>query len=293
MIVREITSGADREAWTRVRNRVEADSPSTLDDLLQTLRHKPETRHWLAEEDGEAVGCVFTSRGSVPGRIFVLPRVLPEARGRGVGAALLDAALPYARTLGPELARSHVDGNDAHSLGFAHRRGCAEVDRQVELVRDLRPDEEPAAAIAGIELAEHRGDPEPLRPLVAAGVADMPVFGGIGDGFVDELLDELRRAVHVITAREGGVVVGLAGLAAYGEERADALEHAFTTVLATHRGRGIAKALKQACVRWSSAHGYRQLVTWTQDGNAGMQAVNESVGFRPGKISITVEGPLP
>ena len=293
MIVREITSGADRESWTRVRNRVEVEAPSTLDDLLQVLRHKPETRHWLAEEDGEAVGCVFASRGSVPGRIFVLPRVVPEARGRGVGAALLAAALSYARTLGPELARSHVNGNDAHSLGFAHRRGCAEVDRQVELVRDLGSDEEPPAAIAGIELAEHRGDLEPLRPLVAAGVADMPVFGGIGDGFVDELIDELRRAAYVVAAWEHGVVVGLAGLGSYGAGREDALEHAFTTVLPTHRGRGIAKTLKQACVRWSSAHGYRQLVTWTQDGNAAMQAVNEGVGFRPGNILITVEGPLP
>jgi GNAT superfamily N-acetyltransferase len=292
MIVREITSTADRESWTRVRNRVEVEAPSTLDDLLLVLRHKPETRHWLAEDGGEAVGCVFASRGSVPGRVFVLPRVVPEARGRGVGAALLAAALPYVRTLGPELTRSHVDGDDAHSLGFAHRRGCAEVDRQVELVRDLGPDEEPPAAIAGIELAEHRDDPEPFRPLVAAGVADMPVFGGIGDVYVDELIDELRKAVHVVTAREGGVVVGLAGLAAYGAGREDALEHAFTTVSPTHRGRGIAKALKQACVHWSSAQGYRQLVTWTQDGNEAMQAVNEGVGFRPGKISITVEGPL-
>jgi hypothetical protein len=32
-------------------------------------------------------------------------------------------------------------------------------------------------------------------------------------------------------------------------------------------------------------------VTWTQQGNDAMQAVNERVGFRPGKVSITVEGP--
>ena len=292
MIVREITGDADLEVWTRVRNLVEADAPSTLEDVLEVRRQKPEARHWLAEDGGEDVGCVFVTGGSVPGRAFVLPRVVPEARGRGVGAALLEIALPYARTLGSELARSRVDGADAHSLRFAARRGYVEVDREVELVRDLGADEAPAAPLAGIELGEHGGDVEPLRALVAAGVADMPVVGGIGDRFVDELIDELRRAVHLVTAREGGVVVGLAGLAAYGEEREDALEHAFTTVLPTHRGRGIAKALKQACVCWSSAHGYRQLVTWTQDGNAAMQAVNESVGFGPGKISITVEGPL-
>jgi GNAT superfamily N-acetyltransferase len=120
----------------------------------------------------------------------------------------------------------------------------------------------------------------------------MPVVGGVADGFVDEMMGELRRAAHVVTAREDGVVVGLAGLACFGSEREDALEHAFTTVLPAHRGRGIAKALKHACVHWSSERGYRQLVTWTQDGNTAMQRVNESVGFRPGKTSITVEGPL-
>lgn len=292
MIVREITSRADRETWTRVRNRVEVEAPSTLDDLLQTLKQKPETRHWLAEDEGEAVGCVFAARSSGAGRAFVLPRVVPEARGRGVGTALLEAALPHARSLGYALARSHVDGADAHSLRFAERRGYLEVDRQVELVRALGSKEPVPEPPEGIELAELEGDPEPLRALVAAGVADMPVVGGLADTFVSEVMDELRRAAHVVTAREHGDVVGLAGLVTYGTEREDALEHAFTTVLPSHRGRGIAKALKHACIRWSSERGYRQLVTWTQDGNRAMQGVNQAVGFGPGKISLTVEGPL-
>ena len=292
MIVREITSRADRESWTRVRNRVELDSPSTLDDLLQVLTHKPETRHWLAEERGEAVGCVFATRSSAADRAFVLPRVVPEARGRGVGTALLEVALPHAQALGYIRARSHVDGADEHSLGFALRRGCREVDRQVELVRDLIRGEVVPAPPVGVELAEHSGDPESLRPLVSAGVPDMPIVGGVAAGFVDEMMDELRRSVYVVTASEGGAVVGLAGLATYGPERKDALEHAFTTVLPTHRGRGIAKALKHACIGWSSEWGYRQLVTWTQDGNDAMQAVNEAVGFRRGRIAITVEGLL-
>jgi mycothiol synthase len=292
MIVREITSRADRETWTHVRNRVEVDSPSTLDDLLRVLSHKPETRHWLAEDRGEPVGCVVASVSSVPGRAFVLPRVVPEARGGGVGAALLEVALTYAGTLGCELGRATVDGADAHSLRFAARRGYAEVDRQVELVRDLDSDEAVPAPPRGIELAEFEGDPEPLRALVSAGVAAMPVFGGLAEGFVDEMLDELRCSIHVVTAHDGAAVVGLAGLAPYGVGREDALEHTFTTVAPTHRGRGIAKALKHACIRWSSEREYRQLVTWTQDGNEAMQAVNERVGFRPGKIAITVEGPL-
>ena len=40
----------------------------------------------------------------------------------------------------------------------------------------------------------------------------------------------------------------------------------------SHRGRGIATALKQALIHWAAANGYRELTTWTQDGNAAMQA---------------------
>ncbi|MBA3788312.1 MAG: GNAT family N-acetyltransferase [Actinobacteria bacterium] len=291
MIVRQASTDADFALWTRARNLVEPEAPSTVDDLRRGLRQQPETRHWLAEEEGKVVGCVFAAISSAVGRAFVLPRVVPEARGRGAGSALLELALPYAHSLGCEIARSHVGGGDEHSLGFAARRGYAEVDRQVELVRDLLANEPPAVPPAGIALVEHTGDPEALRSVVSTGVEDMPVFGGLAEGFVDELLEELRAAAHVVTARENGAVVGVAGVMPYGA-RDDALEHAFTTVLRSHRGRGIATALKQACIRWSSDHGYAQLVTWTQDRNEAMQAVNDGVGFRVGKVSITVEGPL-
>lgn len=55
---------------------------------------------------------------------------------------------------------------------------------------------------------------------------------------------------------------------------------------------GIAQALKQACIHFAAGVGYRELVTWTQMGNDAMQAVNLGAGFRPGHVSITVEGPL-
>jgi GNAT superfamily N-acetyltransferase len=120
----------------------------------------------------------------------------------------------------------------------------------------------------------------------------MPVAGGLDDGFAGELLEEFERSLFRVVAREAGRPVGVAGLLPYGA-RTDALEHAFTTVLRSHRGRGIAQALKAECVRWGAAHGYGELVTWTQTGNDAMQAVNVAAGFRPGHVSITVERPLP
>ena len=293
MIVVRRAESADLGVWTRIRNLVEPDEPTTLDDLRDNLRRHPEARYWLAA-DGEDVGCGFANFSSVPGRVFVLPRVVPAARGRGAGAALLDAALAYAGELGGERARSSVDGADDLSLGFAARRGFDEVDRQVELVRPLRPGETTVpAAPRGIVLEELPADRVPeLRELVGRGVEDMPVAGGLDDGFAGELLEEFERSLFRVVARDGGRPVGVAGLLPYGA-RTDALEHAFTTVLRSHRGRGIAQALKAECVRWGAAHGYGELVTWTQTGNDPMQAVNVAAGFRPGHVSITLERPLP
>ena len=222
----------------------------------------------------------------------MLPRVVPEARGRGVGTALVAAALEYVGELGCDFVRSHIDGDDPAALRFAARNGFAEVDRQVELVRPLGESERPAVAPAGIELAELAPErAEELRPLLVVAAEDMPVAGGIGSHFADQLVAELRDACYLVTALDGGMLVGMAGLSRYGA-REEALEHAMTAVARTHRGRGIAQTLKQACVRWAADAGYRELVTWTQQGNDAMQAVNERVGFRPGHVSITVEGPV-
>ncbi len=290
--VRRAETEADLELWTRIRNVVEPDQPSTLEDLRDGQRRSPETRHWLAEAGGEAVGCSFAAFSAVPGRVFVLPRVVPGARGRGAGSALLEEGLAYARELGVGRARTSVDGSDEAALGFAARRGFEEVDRQVELVRPLACEDPALLPPEEIELEDVPAARVPeLRALVAAGVADMPVAGGLDERAVDELLDELEHALYRVVAWKHGEPVGVAGLLRYGASE-DALEHAFTTVVRAERGRGIAQALKAACIRWGAAHGYRELVTWTQTGNEAMQAVNLAVGFRVGQVSITLERPL-
>jgi len=191
MIVRPAVTDVDLEAWTRVRNLVEVENPTTLEDVRKGLRHQPETRHWIAEDGGRAVGCVHVSRSSVPDRAFLLPRVVPEARGRGVGTALVQATLEAIRELGCDTVRSHVDGADLEALRFAARHGFVEVDRQVELVRALREAEQPATAPSGIELEQRAAERvEELRPLLVAAVEDMPVVGAVDTALVDELVDD-------------------------------------------------------------------------------------------------------
>jgi GNAT superfamily N-acetyltransferase len=208
-----------------------------------------------------------------------------------VGSALLDAGIERVRELRCDAVRSRVEGTDASALRFAARSGFVEVDREVELVRPLRPREPASNPPPGVELAEvPPGARDGLRTLVVAGVADMPVVGGLSEGFADELMDELREALLVVTAVADGACVGLAGLQRHGARTA-ALAHTITTVLPPYRGRGIARALKVACAHWAAGMGYDELVTWTQVGNDAMQAVNEATGFERGNVSVTVEAP--
>jgi GNAT superfamily N-acetyltransferase len=61
----------------------------------------------------------------------------------------------------------------------------------------------------------------------------------------------------------------------------------------THRGRGIARALKRAQLHWAAQRGVVELRTWTQKGNEAMQALNRSLGYVDVSKVITYQGPLP
>jgi ribosomal protein S18 acetylase RimI-like enzyme len=91
--------------------------------LVQGLPFGPgaSVRYFLAHEHGQAVG---TSLVVLSGRAAAIFNVvtIPEARGRGVGAAVTDAALRAAREAGYRIAvleSSPMGYNVYRRLGFA------------------------------------------------------------------------------------------------------------------------------------------------------------------------------
>ena len=44
---------------------------------------------------------------------------------------------------------------------------------------------------------------------------------------------------------------------------------------------------------WAGEHGLRELYTWTQNGNAAMRAVDESLGYETRSVGIRLRGRLP
>lgn len=285
-MIRRAETDDDLAAWCEIWSAITPREPANLDDVKRRLERQPERLYLLASDGSEMVGLGFAGPSQSPERTALAVRVLPEHRRRGLGSELLGRLLEHAEGLG----RDHVSGmvfeDDAESRGWARNRGFEEYDRQVELSRELRPEEDEPSPPPGISLAvldEHR-----LAATYAVwveGFPDMPVSPRIPAPSYEEWLEEEVSGPVTFVALDGDRVVGAAALL----ERADGLgEHGLTAVVRSHRGRGIATALKQALVHWAAGHGYRELTTWTQDGNAAMQAVNRKLGYEPRPAAINV-----
>jgi GNAT superfamily N-acetyltransferase len=224
-----------------------------------------------------------------------MARVLPEFRRRGVGTELVRALAEHGRALGRDGVNSFVDAHDEESVRFALRLGLEEVDYQLEQVRIVGREAEPVVPV-GIEIeAVGEGRDEllvELWPLAEEGLRDMPLPGSVTFQRATWLRDEATRPEGSFVAREGGEIVGYAGLTEHANGDATA-EHGLTFVRPDRRRRGIARALKETQLRWAELSGVVELVTWTQKGNEAMQALNASLGYENRSRALTMQGPIP
>jgi len=286
--VRRAATEADLEAYCRVWNTLTPREPVTPADVRRRLERQPERLYLVASEDGAAVACALAGPSDSPGRAFISVRVLPEQRGRGLGDALLERCEAHARRRGAEFLSGHVCEDDAAARAWAARHGYQEVGRQVELVRRLGHDEQSPAAPPGIGIVELTDELRDGAYAVAREAwPDMPTPTPMQAPPYEEWLEEDLRGPIAFAAVDGERVVGYASLARR-DANGELLEHGLTAVLRSHRRRGIATALKQAQIGWAAAHGYRELVTFTQDANVGMQAVNAALGYlaQPGWLTV-------
>ena len=289
-MIRRAETDADLAAWCEVWNAITPREPNTLDQVKRRLERQPERLYLIAEKDAEIVGTGFAGPSQSPERTALDVRVLPGHRRQGLGSQLLQRLLEHAAGLGPERVSGVLFEDDPESIAWARRRGFEEYARQVELSRRLSPSEHEPGTPSGIELAElDESRHEEAYAVWTECYPDMPVSPPILAPTYEEWLEEEVSGPITLVALEDGHVVGAAALL----ERVDGLaEHGLTAVRRSHRGRGIAAALKQALIHWAAANGYRELTTWTQDGNAAMQAVNVKLGYRSRPAAINVSRPL-
>ena len=247
----------------------------------------------LAYLDRELVGSGSASKSDVGGG-SVTPRVLPAHRRQGIGTALLQRLASHAESCGYHEVGSMVD--DADSFAFAEHFDFVETGRQVEQVRAVGATEPWPAVPSGIEVVTVAERPELLprlyHELALQAFEDIPTPRKIEITVEQWESEWLNWPEATFVAFAGDEIVGMAGLN-HDPDRPDRAENALTTVRRDWRGEGLARMLKETATAWASAHGIREIYTWTQTGNENMRAVNERLGYVTRNTSISVRRTLP
>jgi GNAT superfamily N-acetyltransferase len=255
-------------------------------------RRDPEASFVLGWVGGEAVaaGSVFRmdwigDASMVVGQV----QVLPQWRRQGIGGTVWEWMRRRSRERGMTRFGSNVDQDQPDGRRFAERHGFTvdDVVRSVSL--DLRTvADEDVALPEGIEVATYAERPDLARGMwhvdMVAG-HDIPQamptvdleFEQWCDAFVDRpgFLPE-----GVLAALDGDEVVGFAAISQDTGKPTRAW-HNMTAVLPSHRGRGIALAMKRWQIQWARRAGLEELQTGNHEGNAPMRAINRKLGYRP------------
>ncbi|KQR44836.1 hypothetical protein ASF82_12705 [Frigoribacterium sp. Leaf164] len=109
-----------------------------LEQILADERDEPWVA-WVATRDGQVVGHTgFHGRPDADGEVEVSYTVLPELRGRGVGAQVLEAVLAFCDAApAVRSVRASVSPDNAPSLALARSHGFVLVGEQVDEVDGL------------------------------------------------------------------------------------------------------------------------------------------------------------
>lgn len=286
--IRPALTDADLDAWRRVhRAVVDGERTPTVAELRGMER--PGRLLLVAERDGEPAGSGAGDFSNLQGRFSVAARVVPHARRRGVGTAVLRALVDHAAALGADRLVALAD--DPGSLAFATRFGFEATDFQVEQLKDLRGAGPEPRFPDGLEVVTIEQRPDLLEgtyPLAVEAYADMATAVPVEITRDEWMREEATLPGGSFVALAGGEVVGYSGLLADPDDPSRA-EDGLTAVRRDWRRRGLARALKLAELRWAHANGIREVFTWTQRGNEGMRALNERLGYAYGLTSTTVE----
>ena len=302
MEIREI--GEDElDGFAAVRNAVWPQDPLTVADLVD-WKQQADTMAWfLATQSGAGVGTGVGIHGwhspAGVGRLGV--HVLPDARARGTGSALLAHLGTWLGEHGCAEATASVFEEDAPSLAWAERRGFTEVGRNSILALDLLAVDAPeVAAPPGVEIVTWAERPELVHGLYEVYAETAPDVPGEDEAeipsFDDWLANDMQgagdRPEATFVAVSGGTVVGYAKLSiSRGDDHV--AWHDLTGVRRDWRGRGIAGALKRAQIAWAKTSGYRRLHTMNEERNEPVRRLNQRHGYQLEPGFVTIRGPLP
>jgi GNAT superfamily N-acetyltransferase len=226
----------------------------------------------------------------------------PDVQRQGIGSLLFEALLETARRREATLVRSEAKETLVASLDFLRNRGFEEIQRSWESRLDVAAFDldafataEPRAAQQGLEVttlaAELAAAGEGNEDVVLRGVyaldteasLDEPSFEPITVPPYEKWRDNTLSAPNALheaffLMKDGDRYVGLSELQK-NLVLADVLQQGFTAVARSHRGKGVAMALKVRGVRFARERGYREIRTGNNTRNRPMLRINEAMGF--------------
>ena len=298
--IREIAED-ELERWIATA-KAALDEADTVEGYLDWKRQARETVWLLASDAGRDVGTAIGVGGwhSPEGVARGEVRVVAEARGSGVGSALLGELSGWARRLGYAELTGQVKEDDPASLAWAARRGFVEVGRNSLLVLDLRaieaPRVEPPDGVEIVTWAERPGAERAMYDVAREAYPDVPgeddaVMAPFEEWLSMDMQGAGDRPDATFLALADGEVVAYAKLSLSRARPAVAM-HDMTGVRRAWRGRGIARALKAAEIVWAKESGYERLETQNEERNEPIRRLNERFGYVVTPGSVTVRGPL-
>jgi GNAT superfamily N-acetyltransferase len=217
--------------------------------------------------------------------------VVPGARRRGIGSAMLAEVGAAAREGGKESVQGEVRESDEASRAYLERRGYSIVGGEQAVALDLEEVEVPSPlmpeGIRIVSLAERPDLVDALYPIGADAAEDIPGTAGRPTYEQWRAIDidrPTRDAKFFFIALAADEPVGYAMLDDHGR---DAF-HGLTAVARAWRRRGVATALKQTQIVSAKHAGYRRLVTASEERNEPMRNLNAKLGFKPEPSLSTV-----
>ena len=252
----------------------------------QSAPDRAESRAWVAEVDGRAVGRVecfrnFFTEGSRNG--FLNVAVREQHRRLGIGRALYEVGLDHAQALELEELLTSFHENEA-GIAFASGHGFVEARAETESVLDPREVRE--APSTGADLRPVAAvDPRLVYDVDLEATLDMPQTEQIDHIPYEEWEHHVLR--HPLFTPEGSFVAIVDGVAAavslvIADVESGRSHNMFTGTLRAYRGRGLALDVKLASIRWAAERGISMMATSNDETNAPMLAINRRLGYVPG-----------
>jgi GNAT superfamily N-acetyltransferase len=281
-----------------VRGAADPDRPPPrIENLRHNLAAEAGLVYLVARLEGVPVGCGFMYP-DVPQYAEAHLVVVPRARRRGVGTALLSELGALARAASKDELQGEALESDMESRAYFERRGYRVVGGEKAVALDLTAIDEPVPApppgVRIVSRAERPDIVDALYPVSADAAEDIP-------GHPARPTYEQWRAVDIdrptrdpkffFIALFGDEPIGYVAIDNYGSEA----YHGLTAVARSWRHRGVATALKQAQIAAAKNAGFRRLVTSSEERNAPMRNLNEKLGYRPepSLSTVVLRGPAP